>query len=153
MVTGDNERVAHAIAEEAGIEEVHANLLPEDKLTLVRQWQSQGKKVAFVGDGVNDAPALAAADIGIALGAASTDVAIETADIAILTDDLSKLPELLLLSRRTLRVIWQNIAFSVVINIASVIAAGMKWIGPVWGAFIHESSAMAVILNALRLLR
>lgn len=153
MVTGDNERVAHAIAEEAGIEEVHANLLPEDKLTLVRQWQSQGKKVAFVGDGVNDAPALAAADIGIALGAASTDVAIETADIAILTDDLSKLPELLCLSRRTLQVIWQNIAFSVVVNIASVIAAGMKWIDPVWGAFIHESSAMAVILNALRLLR
>jgi Cd2+/Zn2+-exporting ATPase len=153
MVTGDNERVAHAIAAEASIDEVHANLLPEDKLRLVRQWQSQGQKVAFVGDGVNDAPALAAADIGIAMGAAGTDVAIETADIAVMTDDLSKLPELLRLSRRTLRVIWQNIAFSVAVNIASVVAAGMKWIDPVWGAFIHEGSAMAVILNALRLLR
>lgn len=153
MVTGDNERVANVIASEAGVDEVHANLLPEDKLRLVRRWQSQGQKVAFVGDGVNDAPALTAADIGIAMGASGTDVAIETADIAIMNDDLSKLPELLRLSRRTLRVIWQNIAFSVAITILAVVAAGLKWIDPVWGAFIHEGSALAVILNALRLLR
>ncbi|GBC97688.1 putative cadmium-transporting ATPase [bacterium HR17] len=153
MVTGDNERVAKVIAAEAGIDEVHANLLPEDKLRLVREWQQRGLTVAFVGDGVNDAPALAAADIGIAMGAAGTDVAMETADIAILSDDLHKLPELLRLSRRTLRVVWQNIAFSVAVNLGAVIAAWAKWIDPVWGAFIHESSAMAVILNAMRLLK
>jgi Cd2+/Zn2+-exporting ATPase len=153
MLTGDNERVANAIAAEAGIDEKFANLLPEDKLRLVREWQSQGLRVAFVGDGVNDAPALAAADIGVAMGAAGTDVALETADIAFLSDDLTKMPEVVALSRRTLSVIKQNIWFSVIVNIASVIAAGMKWIDPVWGAFIHEGSAMAVILNAMRLLR
>ncbi|MFN3420347.1 MAG: heavy metal translocating P-type ATPase, partial [Armatimonadota bacterium] len=153
MLTGDNERVANVIAAEAGIDEKFANLLPEDKLRLVREWQAQGLRVAFIGDGVNDAPALAAADIGIAMGVAGTDVALETADIAFLSDDLTKMPEVVALSRRTLKVIKQNIWFSVAVNIISVIAAGMKWIDPVWGAFIHEGSAMAVILNAMRLLR
>ncbi len=153
MLTGDNERVANAIAAEAGIEEKHANLLPEDKLRLVWGWQAQNLKVAFIGDGVNDAPALTAADIGIAMGAAGTDVALEISDVAFLSDDLTKMPEVVALSRRTLSVIRQNIWFSVAVNIASVIAAGMKWIDPVWGAFIHEGSAMAVIMNAMRLLR
>ncbi len=105
MLTGDNQRVAKAIASEAGIDEIHAGLLPEDKLRQVRDWQGQGQRVAFVGDGINDAPALAAADIGIAMGAAGTDVALETSDIAFLSDDLTKMPEIVALSRRTLRVI------------------------------------------------
>ncbi len=153
MLTGDNERVAKTIAADAGIDEVHAGLLPEDKLRLVRDWQAQGRRVAFIGDGINDAPALAAADIGIAMGAAGTDVALETSDIAFLSDDLTKMPEVVALSRRTLKVILQNIGFSVFLNIVSVAAAGLGWISPIGGAVIHEAGAMAVIVNAIRLLR
>jgi Cd2+/Zn2+-exporting ATPase len=153
MLTGDNPRVAAAISDEAGIEETHASLLPEDKLRLVRQWQEQGKRVAFIGDGINDAPALAAADIGIAMGSGGTDLALETSDIAFLNDDLTKMPEVVALSRRTLKVIRQNIGFSVILNLASVLAAATGWISPIGGAILHESGAMAVILNAIRLLR
>jgi Cd2+/Zn2+-exporting ATPase len=153
MLTGDNERVAKTIATEAGIEEIHAGLLPEDKLRLVRDWQAKGQRVAFIGDGINDAPALAAADIGIAMGAAGTDMALETSDIAFLSDDLTKMPEVVALSRRTLKVIRQNIGFSVFLNILSVVAAGLGWISPIGGAVIHEAGAMAVIINAVRLLR
>jgi Cd2+/Zn2+-exporting ATPase len=153
MLTGDNERAARVIAAEAGIEEVHSRLLPEDKLRLVHEWQGQGRRVAFVGDGINDAPAMAAADIGLAMGAAGTAVALETSDIAFLSDDLTKMPEIIALSRRTLNVIRQNIAFSVVLNVVSVVAAGLGWISPIGGAVLHESGAMAVILNAIRLLR
>ena len=153
MLTGDNECAARAIAADAGIDEVHSGLLPEDKLRLVREWQAQGRCVAFLGDGINDAPAMAAADIGLAMGAAGTAVAPETSDIAFLSDDLTKMPEIIALSRRTLKVIRQNIAFSVVLNIISVLAAGLGWISPIGGATLHESGAMAVILNAVRLLR
>jgi P-type E1-E2 ATPase len=153
MLTGDNPRAARVIASEAGVGEAHAALLPEDKLRLVREWQSNGNHVTFVGDGINDAPALAAADIGVAMGAAGTDVAIETSDIAFLSDDLTKMPEIIALSRRTLNIIRQNIAFSVGLNILSVVAAGLGWISPIGGAIIHEGGAMAVIINAVRLLR
>ncbi len=153
MLTGDNPQAAAAIASEAGVEEAHSGLLPEEKLRLVRQWQSQGKRVAFVRDGINDAPALAAADIGIAMGAAGTDMALETSDIAFLNDDLTKMPEIVALSRRTLSVIRQNITFSVMLNVFSVIAAGLGWVSPIGGAVLHESGAMVVIVNAIRLLR
>jgi P-type E1-E2 ATPase len=153
MLTGDNERAAQAMAEEAGIVEVHPNLLPDDKLRLVREWQARGLRVAFIGDGINDAPALAAADVGIAMGVAGTDVAMETSDIGFLSDDLTRMPEVVELSRRMLRVIAQNVAFSVAVNLGSVVAAGMGWISPIAGAVIHETSAMAVIVNAMRLLR
>ena len=132
MVTGDNPRAAAAIAAEAGIDEVHSALLPEDKLRLVREWQTQGQRVAFIGDGINDAPALAAADIGVAMGVAGADVALETSDIAFLSEDLTRLPEIIALSRRALKVIRQNIAFSVGLNLLSVLAAGMGWHEPHW---------------------
>jgi Cd2+/Zn2+-exporting ATPase len=153
MLTGDNERAARVIAAEAGIEEVHSGLLPEDKLRLVREWQGRGQRVSFLGDGINDAPAMAAADVGLAMGAGGTAVAVETSDIAFLSDDLTKMAEIIALSRRTLKVIRQNIAFSVVLNLLSVLAAGLGWISPIGGAVLHESGAMAVILNAMRLLR
>src|SRR5690606_21668199 len=109
MLTGDDTRTAQAIAREAGIDEVYAGLLPEDKLRHIRQLQREGHTVAMVGDGINDAPALAAADIGIAMGAAGTDVAIETADIALMAVDARKLPAAIRLSKATLRNIRQKL--------------------------------------------
>jgi Cd2+/Zn2+-exporting ATPase len=108
MLTGDNEGTARSVAGRLGVDEVHAELLPEDKVTVVRGLLSKGEWVAFVGDGVNDAPALAAATVGLAMGAAGTDVALETADIALMGDDLTRLPFAVERSRKTLAIIQQN---------------------------------------------
>ncbi|GAB1361348.1 hypothetical protein MASR1M32_05840 [Rhodobacter sp.] len=109
MLTGDQPQAARAIADEIGIEEVHAGLLPEEKLELIRRFQSKGRHVAMIGDGINDAPALAAADTSIAMGVVGSDVAIETADIALMADDLEKLPKAMAISRATLRNMRQNL--------------------------------------------
>lgn len=153
MLTGDNQRTARAIAAEAGIEEFQAALLPEDKLDAVRRLQQQGHVVAMVGDGINDAPALAAADIGIAMGTAGTDIAIETADIALVSDDLTKIPEALRLSKGTLRNIHQNVVIALV-TVAGLLAGVL--LGEVHmagGMLVHEASVLVVILNGMRLLR
>lgn len=153
MLTGDARRVAEAVAAEVGVDEVHAELLPEDKLDVVRRLQSAGYTVAMVGDGVNDAPALAAADIGVAMGAAGTGVAIETADIALMQDDLLKLPQAIALARRTVRVMTQNIAIALVtvaVLLAGVFAGGVTM---TLGMLVHEASVLVVVLNAMRLLR
>ncbi|MDD5369762.1 MAG: cation-translocating P-type ATPase [Anaerolineaceae bacterium] len=152
MITGDNPRTANLIAQELGIDHVHAEVLPQDKLEIIRQYQAQGKKVLFAGDGVNDAPALAAADIGVAMGVAGTDVAIETANIGLMTDDISRLPQIIELSRRTLRVIKQNVVFSMSMNLLSVLLGGFGIIGPVVGALMHELSALPVLGNSARLI-
>ncbi len=152
LLTGDNPRVAAAVAEKIGVDAYRAGLLPEEKLAVVREFQGRGLRVAVVGDGVNDAPALAAADIGIAMGAAGTDVAIETADIALMSSDLARIPEVLALARRALRVIRDNVVFSVVINLLAVILAGLGMVTPVLGAIIHEASAMLVVMNAVRVI-
>src|SRR5690606_15713883 len=140
MLTGDDERTAQAIARQVGITEVHAGLLPEDKLRIIRQLQREGHTVAMVGDGINDAPALAAADIGIAMGAAGTDVAIETADIALMADDLRKLPAAIRLSKATLRNIRQNVLIALVTVTGLIIGvlAGEVHMGG--GMLIHELS-------------
>ena len=153
MLTGDNRRTAEALAHEVGITDVRAGLLPEQKLDHIRALQREGHVVAMVGDGINDAPALAAADIGIAMGAAGTDVAIETADIALMADDLLKIPEAIGLSKATLRSIRQNVAIALLTVgglLAGVLLGQVHMAG---GMFIHEISVLVVVLNGMRLLR
>ena len=153
MLTGDNERVAAAIAKTLGITDVRANLLPEDKLVAVRELTEQKKYVAMVGDGVNDAPALAQATVGIAMGGAGTDVALETADIALMADDLTHLPYAVHLSRVSRKIIRQNLWFSLGIVGILVITALSGITGLSIMVIIHEGSTLLVVGNALRLLR
>lgn len=151
MLTGDARGTAEAIAGEVGINEVYAGILPEDKNDIILEMQEQGHQVAMIGDGINDAPALATADIGVAMGAAGTDVAIETADIALMSDKLMNIPEALKISKLTLRNIHQNVVMALV-TVAALLAG--VFIGSVHmasGMLIHELSVMAVILNGMRL--
>lgn len=153
MLTGDNKGTADAIARALSIDEYHAELMPEDKSTIVKDLEKRYGKIAMVGDGVNDAPAMAAASMGIAMGAIGTDTALETADVALMTDDLSKLPFFLHLSRKTLRVIKQNIAFSLLTK-AVFIALAIPGLATLWMAVGADMGAsILVILNGLRLLR
>ena len=153
MLTGDNERTAHAIAAEAGIDEVYAGLMPEDKLDVIRRLQREGHVVAMVGDGINDAPALATADVGMAMGAAGTGVAIETADIALMADDLLKIPEAVRLSHATLRNIRQNVAIALLTVTGLLAGVLLGEVHMAGGMFVHEISVLVVILNGMRLLR
>src|SRR5665647_1748899 len=153
MLTGDAPLVANAIGEATGVDEVHAGLLPEDKLVVVQELQRQGHIVAMVGDGVNDAPALATANIGVAMGAAGSAVAVETADIALMGDNLLKLPEAISLARRTVANMRQNIAIAlttVSLLLLGVLAGGVTM---AIGMLVHEVSVLVVIINATRLLR
>ncbi len=153
MLTGDNPRTAQAIAAQAGIDEVFAELKPEDKTRKVKELDQEYGRVAMVGDGVNDAPALAAAHVGIAMGAAGTDVALETADVALMADDLSRLPYLIRFSRRNWGVIRQNLALSVVV-IGSLIAGAVSGVFSLPIAVLaHEVSEFVVIASGLRMLR
>jgi heavy metal translocating P-type ATPase len=152
MITGDNPRTAERIAKELGIDRVYAEVLPQDKLKIIRDLQAQGKKVAFVGDGVNDAPALAVAEVGIAMGLTGTDVALETADIGLMADEIERIPQIIGLSRHTLSVIRQNVIFSMSMNVLSVVLGGFGIIGPVVGALMHEASALPVLANSARLI-
>src|SRR5207244_12161579 len=140
------------IAAESGIRAVHADVLPEQKVEIVKQLQAQQLNVSFVGDGVNDGPALATANVGIAMGVAGTDVAIETAEIALLSDDLAKLPHLLGLSRQAMRAIRQNLAFSLGVLVIAVGLAIPGILSPVTGALLHELSSIPVIANSARLI-
>jgi Cd2+/Zn2+-exporting ATPase len=152
MLTGDNQRTAEQIAAQAGVDEVRARLLPEGKVEAVRELQSEYGKLAMVGDGVNDAPAMASATVGIAMGAAGTDAALETADIALMADDLSRLPFTIGLSRRALRVILVNIALSLIVKglFMTLALAGMATL---WMAvFADMGMSLLVTLNGLTVL-
>ncbi|MDE2400396.1 MAG: cadmium-translocating P-type ATPase [Burkholderiales bacterium] len=153
MLTGDNEPVAKAVAASVGITDVRAGLLPEDKLKVIDELMREHKQVAMVGDGVNDAPAMARATIGIAMGGAGTDVALETADVALMGDDLSKLPFAIALSRASHTIIQQNLwaAFGVVALLIPATLFGWASMGV--AVLIHEGATVLVVLNALRLLR
>ncbi len=153
MLTGDDHRTAEAIAAEAGVREVCAGLMPDDKLAAIRRLQGDGHVVAMAGDGINDAPALAAADIGIAMGAAGTDVAIETADIALMNDDLLKIAEAIRLSRATLRTIRQNVVIALLVVAGLLLGVLLGQVHMAGGMLIHELSVLVVIANAMRLLR
>jgi len=153
MLTGDNEGTAKAIAHQAGVDEYLAQLLPEDKVETVKKLKHRYGIVAMVGDGVNDAPAMAVSGIGIAMGAAGTDVAMETGDIVLMSDDLSKIPYALRLSQRSIKNIRQNIIASLAIVAFLIPAALIGWIGLLPGLLLNEISAMVVIVNGLRLLR
>jgi Cd2+/Zn2+-exporting ATPase len=152
MLTGDSALVADRIGRELGIR-YEAKLLPEDKVLSVKEWKRKGRVVGMIGDGVNDAPALAAADIGIAMGAVGTDVAIETADIALMTDELAKIPTVVRLSRKALRVIKENLVFALVFNTLMVILSAEGWVTMILGAVLHQASSLLVILSSMRLLR
>jgi Zn2+/Cd2+-exporting ATPase len=153
MLTGDNQRTAHNIAQAIGVDQVYAELLPEDKLHLIRQLQKQYKTVAMVGDGINDAPALAQSSVGIAMGVAGSDVALETADIVLVADRLEKIAAAVKLGRRSQRVVKQNIGFAIgfIVVLIAVNFAGNITL-PV-GVVGHEGSTVLVILSGLRLLR
>ncbi|MDF2725482.1 MAG: ATPase [Paenibacillus sp.] len=152
MVTGDNERTANAVAKEVGIRRTHANVLPEGKVAIVRQLQQDGRKVAMVGDGMNDAAALGAADIGIAVGS-GTDMAIEAADVALLRRNLSGLPQAIRIGRKTIANIRQNLSFALVYNVLAIPFAAAGVLEPWMAGTAMTFSSISVVCNALRLHR
>lgn len=153
MLSGDNQRTVDAISKQVGIDEAKGDLLPDQKIERVRELLAQHKHVGMIGDGVNDAPAMAAASIGIAMGGAGTDTAIETADIALMQDDLSKVAEVIKLGRRTVRIIQTNIAFALGVK-AIFLALALSGHASLWMAILADTGAtLVVIANALRLLR
>jgi Cd2+/Zn2+-exporting ATPase len=153
MLTGDSQATAQAVADEVGVDEFRAELMPEDKVEAIAALRRQFGSVAMVGDGVNDAPALASADIGIAMGAVGSDVALETADVALMADELMKIPYALRLSRTTLRNIKANLTISLVLKAAFVVAA-VAGVATLWMAILADTGASVIVIaNALRLLR
>lgn len=154
MLTGDNAAIAGRVAAALGVDEVQADLLPEDKVNAIVRLQQGKQLVAMVGDGVNDAPALARADVGIAMGARGTQAALEAADIALMTDDLSKIVLARALARRAYRTIQENLFVGVgVVHILGITAALLGWIGPIQAAIIHLGPDILVFLNSVKLLR
>ncbi len=152
LLTGDNERVASALAQQLKVE-YHAEMLPENKIEFVRQLQRAGHRVAMIGDGINDAPALAQADVGIAMGVAGTDVAMEAAHIALMRDDWNQIPVALALARRTFRTIQQNITFGLFFNVAGLSLASLGILTPVMAAAAQSLPDVAVFINSSKLLR
>ena len=148
LLSGDHEKSARTIAQAVGVDHSWAEMKPEDKLEVIKDFQKRGKVVMFVGDGINDAPALAVADVGIAMGAAGTDVALETADIALMNDDIAKIPFLVRLSRRMLRIIKGNLAFGLFFNALAVLASGKGWLSPMAGAVVHNVGSILVVMSS-----
>ncbi|HEY1013605.1 MAG TPA: HAD-IC family P-type ATPase, partial [Herpetosiphonaceae bacterium] len=152
ILTGDNRRVAAALAAQLGID-ARAELLPEDKIQAVRDYQARGKIVVMIGDGVNDAPALAQADVGIAMGAAGTATALEAAHIALLRDDWALVPEAVAIARRTMRIVKGNIAFTTVYNLVGLSLAALGLLPPVFAAAAQSLPDLGIMANSARLLR
>ncbi len=153
LLTGDHANAAATIGKQLAIDEIHANCLPEDKLTYIEASRRQGEAVCMIGDGINDAPALKIADIGIAMGGIGSDIAVEAADIVLVDDEIKELPHLFALSRRMMRTIACNLSFSMVLNFLAIFLAITGILNPVVGALVHNAGSVAVIINSSLLLR
>ena len=153
LLTGDHESAADAIAARLGIREVRAGCRPEEKLEAIDGWQRDGMRVCMIGDGINDAPALKKADVGIAMGGVGSDIAVEAADIALVNDEVKELPHLMGLSRRMMTTIRMNLTFSMGLNFLSIVLAMTGALNPVVGALVHNAGSVAVILNSALLLK
>jgi len=153
LLTGDRDPAAQAVAVEVGIEDVHAEISPEAKLQCVHRWRQEGKKVAMVGDGINDAPSLTAADVAIGMGARGSDAALEQADVILMHDKIENVEHAFILSRRARSIIRQNIVISLGVVLLLVISALAEKINLTIGVIGHEGSTVVVVLNSLRLLR
>jgi len=153
LYSGDNHCTASSIAGKLGIKEVAGGLLPEDKANRIEAMMEQGHTVVMVGDGINDAPALATANLGIAMGVAGSDIAVQAADVAVLNDDIMSVPRVIHLGRKTLTVIKQNLSFAVLFNTVMIGLASQGVIGMVAAAAFHQGSSLLVLLNSMRLLR
>ncbi len=153
LLTGDHEDAAASICGQLGIREMRANCLPEDKLNEIRRWQEEGSRVCMIGDGINDAPALKIATVGIAMGGVGSDIAVEAADIALVDDEVKELPHLLALSKRMMSTIHLNLAFSMGLNFLAIFLAMTGVLNPVVGALVHNAGSVAVILNSALLLK
>ena len=152
LLTGDHENAARAIARQLHIGAVQANCLPEDKLKAIDQYQASGQPVCMIGDGINDAPALKRAGVGIAMGGVGSDIAVDAADIALVDDEVKELPHLLALSRRMMTTIKGNLIFSMGLNFLAIILAIIGTLNPVVGALVHNAGSVLVIINSAFLL-
>ena len=152
LLTGDHENAARAIAQRLHIQEVQANCLPEDKMTAIDGYQAQGRSVCMMGDGVNDAPALKRAEVGIAMGGVGSDIAVDAADIALVDDEVKELPHLIALSHRMMTTIKLNMTFSMALNFAAIILAIIGTLNPVVGALVHNAGSVLVITSSAFLL-
>ena len=153
MLSGDNRNTAASIAGQAGIDQVYAGQLPEGKVALIKEKMNQGKRVCMIGDGINDAPALATAEAGIAMGVLGPDIAIDTVDIALMSDDINKIPELIKLAKKVLRTITHNVWISMGINLGAIILASVGMMGPVVGALVHNLGSVLVVLSSAAILK
>ncbi|KGH26262.1 hypothetical protein P607_04720 [Comamonas thiooxydans] len=152
MLTGDNQATASSVASEAGIEQARGNLLPEDKLAAIKTLQGQYGLTAMTGDGINDAPALAQADVGVAMGAAGTDTAMEAADVVVMNDDLRRIAETVKLSRSTHAILWQNITLALGIKAVFLVLAVFGNASMWMAVFADMGASLLVVVNGLRLL-
>jgi Cd2+/Zn2+-exporting ATPase len=151
ILSGDHDQAVQRVADQVGVASIYGRLKPQDKVTYIKQFQSRQLPVMYVGDGINDAPALAVSHVGVAMGAAGTDVALETADIALTHDNISRLPWLIRLSRRMLAIIKINIVFGLAFNAAAVLMSGMGWLTPIMAAIVHNVGSVLVVLASASL--
>lgn len=152
LLTGDKASTANFLARNLPLDDIHSNCLPEDKLNYIRDYQNNSQPICMIGDGINDAPALKIANVGIAMGKIGSDIAIEAADIALIDDEIKELPHLIALSRRMMRTIKLNMTFAMTVNFIAIILAIAGILDPVVGALVHNGGSILVITNSALLL-